>query len=380
MMKQVVLVTNIPTPFRVPLFNELASAMEKQGMHLHVIFGASTYSRRMHTVDASGFRFSYTFLDASTISRRDKEKTTFLYNGLATLLNKIKPDAIIVSGFSPATLKVCMRQIVKGTPFLVWNGSIVADFRKEGLFKNRMRKWLVSRAAGFIAYGTRAKEYLVQQGAEPDAVEIAINTVDTDFFRDETDRLRKQLPGEPVYRLLSVGYLSPRKGAIRLIDLMRVLSRRRKDIVLDIVGDGEERAMLERRVKEYGLNDLVRFHGFVPRERLPEHMAKASVFLFHTEFDIWGLVVNEAMASGLPVICSPNAGSARDLIKEGSTGFVRDFHHPETVADLVENLVDQTEFANRIGKDASRFITENVRLADSAQGFISALKHLFKIR
>ncbi|MFM9052863.1 MAG: glycosyltransferase family 4 protein [Bacteroidota bacterium] len=376
-MKKIVLVTNIPTPYRVPLFNLLANVLEQEGFRLHVVFGASTYGRRMHTSDPSLFRFEHTFLDSNKVTRGDKEKTTFLYNGLSSLLGRLAPDAVIVSGFSPATVRVYLRRITKGTPYIIWNGSIIDDFRRDGMLKSALRKRLIAGASGFIAYGTRAKEYLVSMGAPPDQVSIGINTVDTDFFSQETARLRSQLPPESVHRLLSIGYLSPRKGTMRLIELMRTLKDRKNEFILDLVGDGEERGVLEDLVKSYGLENRVRFHGFVPRERLPEHMAKAKVFLFQTRFDIWGLVLNEAMAAGLPVICSHNAGAARDLIEEGKTGYVRDFDDAEAVASLVEKLIADPQVADKVATQASAFITENAGLKASAEGFLIAIQRLF---
>lgn len=376
-MKKIVLITNIPTPYRVPLFDLLAETMEQEGCRLHVIFGASTYGRRLHTVDSNAFKFDHSFLESGTVDRGDKEKTTFLYNGLTGLLNRLSPDAIIVSGFSPATMRVALRRMTKGTPFIIWNGSIVAGYRREGFFKSQLRKWLVSRASGFIAYGSAAKEYLIGIGASSTDISIGINTVDTAFFAEETRRLRSQLPSEPIHRLLSIGYLSPRKGTLQLLELMRILKSRRSDIVLDLVGDGEERELLQQLVREHGLQDLVRFHGFVPRERLPEQLAKASIFLFQTRFDIWGLVLNEAMAASLPVICSPNAGAARDLIVDGESGFVRDFDDPVKIADLIEELLADPVKTRALASDAADFIAENANLQRSAAGFMAATRRLF---
>lgn len=376
-MKKIALITNIPTPYRTPLFNLLAAAMEQEGYRLHVVFAASTYGRRLHAVDPASFEFEHTFLDSGTVNRGDQEKTTFLYNGLSAVLNRLAPDAIIVSGFSPATVRVAMRRMTKGTPFIIWNGSVDADYRKAGFFKSQLRKWLVSRASGFIAYGSAAKDYLVRIGAASGKVSIAVNTVDTTFFSEETERLRNRLPAEPVHRLLSIGYLSPRKGTLQLIELMRILKSRRSDILLDIVGDGEERELLEQRVKEYGIQEHVRFHGFVPRERLPEHLAKASVFLFQTRFDIWGLVLNEAMAASLPVICSPNAGAARDLIINGETGYVRDFNDSEGIADLVEKILDDSAESRSMAAKAAEFISKNASLAVSVNGFMAAVRRIF---
>lgn len=385
-LKTIVLVTNIPTPYRVPLFNELDAALRNRGRRLHVIFGAASYARRKFEIDAGTFQFDHTFLDASLIQRGDTEKTTFLYKGLGKVLHRLAPEKIIVSGFSPATVKIYWRNLIaafmfrKKVPFIIWNGSIEADYRRDGSFKRFFRKILASSASGAVAYGSRAKDYLEKLGIAPSRVFIGVNTVDTTFFSRSTEKIRQQKRAveNPVahgrIHLLSIGYLSPRKNFHQLIEVMRLLHEHRKDIVLDLVGDGSERKQLENLVKTYGLTDVVHFHGYLQKEALPVLMADATLFLFQTDFDIWGLVLNEAMAAGLPVICSPNAGAAADLIREAETGFIMDFNQPELVAAKIMELLADPEKCRSIGANAAGYISRFAALQNSISGFLKALE------
>ena len=147
---------------------------------------------------------------------------------------------------------------------------------------------LIGKAAGFIAYGSKAKEYLVSMGAPPEKVCIGMNTVDTTFFKEETSKHRSAVNGG-LKRLLYIGYLVPRKNIDRLIDIISKLSETRKDFVLHILGDGSDRSKLETLVSEYHLQERIVFHGFVQKKDLPEHFAASTAFLFQTDFDIWGL-------------------------------------------------------------------------------------------
>jgi glycosyltransferase involved in cell wall biosynthesis len=382
-MKTIVLITNIPTPYRVPLFNELDAALRVRGRRLHVIFGAATYARRNFKLDPASFQFEHTFLDAAVIQRGDSEKTTFLYKGLGRVLDRLAPEKIIVSGFSPATIKVYLRSLRsaltfgKNVPFIIWNGSIEAAYRPEGWMKRTVRRLIAKRATAAVAYGSRAKEYLVKLGFLPSRVFVGINTVDTSFFSRSTEKARQvraSAQASGVYHLLSIGYLSPRKNVHQLIELMRLLHAQRKDVVLDLVGDGSERQHLEALARSYGLEDAVRFHGYLQKDELPAVMAEASLFLFQTDFDIWGLVLNEAMAAGLPVICSPNAGAAADLIREGETGYIMDFNQLEDVAAKVNELLSHPERCKQIGANAAGYISRFVALQNSVAGFLAALE------
>lgn len=368
--RNILLITNIPTPYRVPLFEELSQLLEVRGYTLHVVFGGSSYARRNFKIDPAAFRFNHVFLDGSKVERRDVERTSFLYRGLGKELRRLSPELVIVSGFSAATLQLFLR----GIPYIIWNGSVSSGYRKEGFLKRMYRKLLARKAVGFVAYGTKAKSYLEQLGAPSSGIAIGINTVDTSFFSRETEKQRRMLGREEsTMRLLAISYLSPRKRIDLLIEFARALKARRKDFVLDVVGDGSDRPLLEELVTRYALTEQVRFHGHLQREALPPLLATASMFLFQTDFDIWGLTLNEAMAAGLPVACSPNAGAAADLIHEGETGFMIDYHHSEAAAERIDRLLDQPELLQRVGTMAGSFISRKVTLEISARGFWEAI-------
>ena len=375
-MKKVVLVTNIPTPYRIPLFNELNRQLQQENWSLHVIFAAATYKRRKFSVDPDSFEFNHSFLHAATIQRDDVERTTFLYNGLNKALLHLKPDAIIVSGFSPATARVFARHLIFRTPYFIWNGSVISPYRKDGLIKSIYRKILASNAAGCIVYGSRARKYIESLGVTPEKINIAINTVDADYFRDAVKCCKENHAAASPPRLLCISYLSPRKNIQQVLEVMRRVVETRPNVILDLVGDCEQREELEKFSKEHGLEHNIIFHGYVQKESLPPLMANASAFLFQTDFDIWGLVLNEAMAAGLPVFCSPNAGAADDLIRDQQNGFIVDFNQPKEVAAQVLGLIDQPDMLNAIGQAATASISKHASLELSARGFVSALKSL----
>lgn len=372
--KRVLLVTNIPTPYRIPLYNELNRCLSQHGIRFRVLFGALQYRRRRWEVDMSTCRFAYDVLSSPSFERgHDAEKTTFIYRGLFKAVKAYQPDAIIIGGFSFAAVRIWLRSWTHPIAYLIWSGSIKTTKQPAGI--HTLRRLLVRRASGFIAYGTNAKDYFLSLGAPEDKIKIAINTVDTAFFSTETEKLRRTVASrdDPVKHLLYIGYLTRGKNLLALFEAILRLSKTRDDFVLDIVGDGDDRPRLESFVKENNLDPYVHFHGYRQQQDVPPYFAGSHCFVFPSVYDIWGLVLVEAMAAGLPLISSIHAGATRDLVQEGHTGFSVDFSKTETVLDKINWILDHPSEAKRMGRNAQQFITEQATLEKSAGGFVEAV-------
>lgn len=375
-MSRVLLVTNVPTPYRVPLFAELHRQLSALGHQLRVVFGAAGYARRSWEVSLDGCGFDHRVLRSrSARIGGDAERTAFSYGGLGAEVDAFAPDVVVVSGFSAATARLWLRRLRGGPPYMIWSGSVPHPGRLDSLARRVARRLLARRASGAVAYGTAATDYLQRLGVPPTAVHTAVNTVDTSFFADETDRLRcaECAARETVGRLLVVGYLSPRKEVRRVLDLAERLARTRDDFVIDVVGDGDDRAALEADAAARGLGDRVVFHGYKQRHELPAFLARSRALLFQTGFDIWGLVLNEAMAAGVPCLASVNAGATRDLVRHGETGLEVDFADTERAAELAGWLLDHPAEAAALGARGRAHVEAHATLAVSARGFVDAV-------
>ena len=378
-MKRIVLVTNIPTPYRIPLFNELHRQLNEAGCELIVIFGRNTYERRKWVVDLSGCAFNYYILQSKVIgSSSNNELTTFTFSGLARMLMRLNPDLVIAPGFSLATMKIWMLSVLRNFEFVIWTGSVEQNAMYTSIMRVAQRKLLVKKASSFVVYGTAARTYIERLGGKASAIFTGINTVDTTYFREQTNALRIAQPASRVKYLTYIGYLSKRKNVAGLLNVILKLARKRDDFILEVIGDGEDLPALKSLVHKQGAESRIVFHGYQQKEALPPFLARSNGFLFQTAFDIWGLVLNEAMAAGVPCVASKQAGAVQDLLQDNANGIVIDFANQTMLLEKIEWLLDNPDKGRAMGKKAQQFIDEHATLAHSAEGFLRAIQYSLK--
>jgi glycosyltransferase involved in cell wall biosynthesis len=372
---KIVLITNIPNPYRIPLFNSLNSTLNKKGIDLIVLFGAKGYARRKWVINTEDCLFPYQILKSVSFNIGKKSRTIFTYAGLIKIILNLKPDLVITSGFSLNTLITAFLSFKYSVPYIIWTGTNNTKGRSETYLKLLYKRFISARAAHFISYGTKTKSYIVDQlHISESKISIAINTVDTNYFRERTKQIKeKDKAINKPHVLLYLGYLTKKKRIDLLLDALRKNKMLRSDFILKIVGDGPERSRLEDLVDKYGLIDNVSFEGFKQKYEIPNYFAEATCLLFPSEYDIWGLVIVEAMAAGVPCLSSIHCGVTDDLIIDGETGFAIDFEQTDKVVEIINYLINDPKLARVIGNNAARLIEAKCSLENSVKGFVDAI-------
>ncbi len=276
-----------------------------------------------------------------------------LYQRIDRTLQSINPDAVAINGWSDngafTTLRWCQRNQV---PAIVMSESNRDDSKRNPLREFVKRRLVSCFAAGLVG-GTRAREYLVDLGMCQDRIYDGYDAIDNNHFSRRTDicssAIRAQL-GYPREYFLASNRFIEKKNLPRLIDAYSgyrkeaaswhaVAGRQQAepetwDLVL--LGDGPQKDSLMRQVATLGLNDFVHFPGFRQYQELPTYYWGAGAFVHASTVEQWGLVINEAMAAGLPVIASNRCGSVTDLVVDGETGFV---FEPLDKRELTEKML-----------------------------------------
>jgi glycosyltransferase involved in cell wall biosynthesis len=238
-------------------------------------------------------------------------------------------DAVIVNGW---VVKSCLQALVacrrSGIPCIVRGES--NDLRPRPLHKRLLHRLLLKQYAAFLYIGEANRRFYLKNGVPPSRLFFGPYCVDNGFFAGRAaavDRaaLRQGwgIPADAVCFLFS-GKLESKKRPMDLLEAMgrlAVAPGAGKDRCLLVVGDGELRSECETAAKR--LNISARFVGFLNQSRMPDAYAAADCLVLPSDNgETWGLVVNEAMACGLPAIVSDQVGCGEDLIRDGETGYV----------------------------------------------------------
>jgi glycosyltransferase involved in cell wall biosynthesis len=286
----------------------------------------------------------------------------------------------VLGGFGIASLLGAGQCQTDGVPYAIWSGAWPRGEKRVSPLAAVIRKRLVRRASAFIAYGTAAAEYLVSLGAAPDRVFCAWNTVDLEDIASAASAAAAKR-GELVTKyelakrnLLFVGSLVERKGVRELIGAALIMEPDEPDWALHLVGAGPLREELEATTTAAGKEANFRFHGLRPPADVAELLGVANGFVLPTKREAWGLVINEAMACGVPVVTSPWAGATRDLITHGLTGYVVEPNDTRSLATVMSRLVSGDPVCAAVGQAGAEAIRAKASLERSAEGFVSAVK------
>jgi glycosyltransferase involved in cell wall biosynthesis len=336
MKRRLVILTEIIAPYRIPVFNALAQHEE---IDLRVIFLAETDpSIRQWRIYADEIRFSYQVLPSW---RKRLGKYNFLLNqNVNEVLQNADPEAIVCGGYNYLASWQALRWAKRNNvPFLLWCESTANDLRAGHALIESLKKNFFNKCDGFAVPGTSAAEYVRQMGISAKRIFTAPNAVDNALFQDVANSARMNASrirghfGLPSRYFLFAGRLVETKGVFDLLEAYgRLNDDLRRQIGLVFAGDGPLRTELEAIARSI-YPGAVRLAGFVHRNELANYYGLAECFVFPTHSDPWGLVVNEAMACGLPVICSRSAGCAADLIE--TTGRIV---APQNVAQLAQAM------------------------------------------
>lgn len=332
-MGRVLFLTNYPSPYRVGFFDQLG-----QQMDVTVLFSDrkenQTHREQRWFVESQG-HFRWIQL----------EKQVFRVDEESLCLDVIdwlkKPwDTIVVCGYSTPTMILAMVWLrCHRIPFYmeIDGGLVRPDSKMKYLFK----KYLVTRATWWLSSGEPSTQYLTYYGADrqrifsyPFTSLYASDIPERVPSGEEKEALRQELglPGGKI--LLSVGRMDAGKG---FDVLLKAAARMREQVELYIVGGepGEDYLTLVKQLKL----DNVHFVPFKPKQELRKYYLAADAFVLPTRSDVWGLVITEAMACGLPVVTTTRCVAGLTLVEEGVNGCLVPIDDEEALTEKLDAVM-----------------------------------------
>lgn len=269
-----------------------------------------------------------------------------MHAGIVRALDSIDPDAVAIHSYSFPDARACLYWCRSNRRVAVMMNDSKEDDVPRSLPRERLKSLLVRQFDAALLAGTPHRAYFEKLGVQPDAIFYGYDVVDNDYFARESDHIRigehalNHLPGlsndTPFF--LCVGRYV---GVKNLDGLLRAYKDYRRNTPdpwrLILVGDGPKRPELERYVREENLHGVV-FAGFRQIDELPAYYGRAGALILPSHKDTWGLVVNEAMAAGLPVLVSRKAGCFQDLVHDNENGFTFDPADAAALAHLMHRI------------------------------------------
>jgi glycosyltransferase involved in cell wall biosynthesis len=274
---------------------------------------------------------------------------------------RFRPDVIVMTNATELIQAMLIRRLT-GAKIVLSAEETKLSFSRIDPIRRWFKKLAWNRADFYCAHSSAAEDLLLTLGIPVARITSTPWAVDNTKFASwaaETNpaEARRSLNvGGLVF--VTVASLIPRKGIDQLLAAWkRIPAELRSKGSLLLVGDGTERRRLAEFVRSHGLTE-VRFVGHVPPREVAACLAAADVFVLPTLEDIWGFVVSEAMAVGLPILCSRYAGSAQDLVRDGVNGFVFDPLEHAELAALLSGLLERPETVLGMGRRSREFIAE----------------------
>ena len=329
-MKRVLFIANYASPYRVCFYDELAKYMD-----VTVLFSDRIEDKKHRSAD--WFILGEGRFRAVQLQKRVAGRDLCL-----DVIYWLKQswDAIVVCGYAYPTVVLAMAYMrLHRIPFYMEvDGGLIREASGPRYWLKRM---LVSQAGGWIRSGIQTTKYLVHYGAKEQAVKhypftsLWENEISPAVPEaEEKERLRKKLEMPEKKIVLYVGRYDPRKG---MDDLLHISPEIDNDAGIYFVG-GEPAEEHKAFCEDKNLKN-VHFVGFRKKEDLNQYYRAADLLVLPTWSDVWGLVINEAMAQGLPIVTTDQCVAGVELVENGVNGYIVPMKDRDALAAAVNRVL-----------------------------------------
>lgn len=362
-MKKIVLITNIPSPYRVDLFYHMQNTLKEYD--IHVIYTSSNEDNRNWKINESKLINTH-ILKSKIIKVKNDIDTRYVHipSNIGKMLNKLHPNIIIAWEYNLAAIQALVWSKKNNCRFIhLTDGTLHSERNINGIQKIT-RKIIIQNCDAAIASSTKAKEKLISWGL--DSKKIATSYLTFDLSKIEKEQ--KDIEWDE-RRVLYVGSMIKRKGLDLLIKSLPYI---KANYQLRIVGNGSQYEIdkLEQLASRLGVRDNICFCGYKEGDELFEEYNRASVFVLPTREDCYGLVLLEALCFDVPIVASKYADGAYDIVRNEKNGFIVDPYDSSQMGKSIDTILSSDIYkqnAKKMNKHCFEF--ESV-----VKGYIEAIK------
>ena len=328
----VLYITNLPAPYKMDFFTKLSEKFD-----LHVLVERETASDR----DPNWIKENKCDFDLKFLSGPKFRSSSRISFEVIKYLNS-KYKVIIVNGYASPTSMIALSYLsLKGIPFIFSSDGMIP--RKPHSIREKLKKALLNKATICMSSGKMNTQALLQCGIKEDNIRVypfsSIHDAeieDNQIGRDK-DSYKRKIGCTHKHLLLYVGQMIYRKGVDILVDAFENIKD--DDIELICVGGGTP--YFNRK------SDLrIQYMDFKDKETLMDYYRAADLLILPTREDIWGLVVNEAMAHGCPVVTTTNCGAGIEMVEQGKNGFLIPANDALEMSKLISKIFHEEQYSD----------------------------------
>lgn len=356
MKQRVLYLTNIPSPYRVEFFNELSKYMD-----VTVAFELRTAKNRDKSWQSEeNYKFNSVFMKP-LITRVETAYCSEVFK----LIKEFKNDIIVVGGYAtPTGMAAILYLKMNKIPFyLNCDGGFVSN---DNIIKKRIKTFFIGSASYYLSPGEGADDYLVYYGAKRDVIfhysfsSLKERDIESSITKlDEKMVIRSILGIDEQRMIVFVGSLIHGKG----VDILIKACENFEDTAVVLVGESD--------ISEYErlISDKLKEHiytvGFKKKGEVQKYYQAADVMVLPTRQDVWGLVVNEAMAVGLPVVTTDKCLAGLTLVKNGENGYIVPVEDVEATKAAIEKVFEgdnSSEFGKKSLEKIRNYTIEHMAI------------------
>lgn len=368
---RVLFTTNIPSPYRVDFFNELGKACD-----LTVLYERSEANNRNNEwLSTKATNFKEVYLKGLKIG-----SDSALCPGIVKYFDEKLYDVFVVGGYcTPSGILSILYLKLKKIPFVLdFDGGFI---KSNKTLRHYLKKFLISSASWWTSTGSKTSDYLCYYGAKPNNIytypftsikkdDIIKTTVE--YEAKQAFRHELNMPEDKI--IISVGRLVYVKG---YDILLKACTKLDKNTGVYIVG-GNATGEYSDMKKELNLAN-VHFVEFKTKDALAKYYKASDLFVLPSRGDVWGLVINEAMAYGLPVITSDHCVAGLELVKNGDNGYIVPVDDSEALAEKCLSVLTDDELRAQMSEKSLEKIQEYT-IENMADRYLHIFKKISGLR
>jgi glycosyltransferase involved in cell wall biosynthesis len=353
-MPLVIYLTNIPAPYREKV-HELV--FDHLNSDYTVIYCSKLEPNR-------SWKFNYGYYKRIFLSENSKG---YIHNNpsIWLKLNRLKPKVVITNGYNPTMLYAFLWCLIYKAKHICFSDGTLKSEQSLSFLHTIIRKIVFSKTKAFIGPG-RGSKALYESYNIPDY------KIFTSQLAIENSKFKNIPLDEKEFTIMFSGQLVNRKMPMFFVEVAHIIKEKTGSCKVLILGNGESKNEVLKYLSDHKIE--YEYPGFIDQTMLPAYYAKTKVFLFPTKNDPWGIVANEAMASGVPVITCENAGVANDLVINNENGYVLPLD-ANIWADHVIKLLEDLNLYKNFSSNAIKQV-QNYNHNSAAKGIIDAVNYV----